>query len=145
VIAFPLAMHLYAFVQQHGLGLVLNDVDFKLRSGPDRVVSPDAGYVSTARLDPGRDRSKAIPVAPDLAVELFSPTDRESDVADKVGEYLVAGSLRVCVVRPKVQTVTVHRPGDEPRTYGLADTLSSDDAGFTVPGFELPASQIFQA
>jgi Uma2 family endonuclease len=142
-VAFKVVMALDGFVAPRELGKVRFDVGYVLRRSPDRVVSPDASFVAHGRLDPSRDRTKFFPIAPDLAIEVFSPTDLESEVADKVAEYLAAGSLRVWVVRPAVKTVTVHRRGEEPRVFGVGDTLSSDDAGFTVPGFALPVYDIF--
>ncbi|MGE0602108.1 MAG: hypothetical protein AB7J35_22135 [Dehalococcoidia bacterium] len=45
-------------------------------------------------------------------------------------------------MRPQQRTVTVHR-GSDSHTYGMGDTLTGDDAGFPVAGFELPVAEIF--
>ena len=81
--------------------------------------------------------------APTLAVEVVSPNDRDVDVAEKVAEYLAAGGERVWVVRPKQHTVTVHRPNGDAHTYGVADALGSDDAGFSVAGFSVSVADLF--
>jgi len=47
------------------------------------------------------------------------------------------------VVRPATLDITVYREGGEARLYGQGDTLLSDDAGFDVPGFELPLAELF--
>lgn len=60
-----------------------------------------------------------------------------------MNEYLAAGTRRVWLVRPRLRTVTVHRPNGDAHTYQLGDTLTSDDAGFDVAGFALPLSDIF--
>lgn len=131
------------FVQTHGLGRVRFDAGFKIRRDPDRIVNPDVAFVAAGALSPSRDRTKAIPGAPTLAVEVVSPTDRDREVADKVLEYLDAGSGRVWVVRPTTRTVTVHRPDNTARTYHADETLTSDEAGFAAEGFSLPVAEVF--
>ena len=80
---------------------------------------------------------------PALAIEIMSPDDRESDVAEKVEEYFDAGSQRVWIVRPRNKTVTVHRPGGDAHTFTSRDALSSADAGFTTDGFALSLEELF--
>jgi len=142
-VAFNLLQTLSAFVASRGLGKVRNDLGFQIRSGPDRVVAPDVAFIATSQLTPGRNRSGAVPGAPALAVEVVSPTDRDADIAEKVEEYLAAGSTRVWVVRPRLRTVTVHRPGGDAHTFSAADTLTSDEAAFPAPGFALPVGAAF--
>ena len=144
-IAFSVLVPFTTFVGAHHLGKVRNDVGFRIRSDPDRVVSPDASFVAYDRLAPDRDRTKAFQAAPNLAVEIVSPTDVESEVDAKAIEYLAAGSERVWVIRPIPRTVAVHRPGGDSRTYTVEDTLTSDDAGFAVDGFALPVAGIFES
>ena len=78
-----------------------------------------------------------------LAVEIISPTDRLTRAATKAGGYLDAGSRRVWVVNPRRRTVAVYRPDAEPRVLAVGGTLTSDDAGFEVDGFELMVDAIF--
>ena len=81
--------------------------------------------------------------APNLAVEVVSESDRDSDVSGKVEDYLRFGCDRVWVVRPRQETVTVFRAGGDAHVYSHGDMLTSADAGFPVDGFELSLSQIF--
>ncbi|GIW18363.1 MAG: hypothetical protein KatS3mg064_1520 [Tepidiforma sp.] len=73
----------------------------------------------------------------------MSPEDREADVAQKIELYLDGGAERVWIVRPRNRTVTVHRPGGDAHTYSARDTLTSENAAFPVPGFELPLADLF--
>ena len=131
------------FVRAHALGLVYFDTGFRIRRAPDRVVNPDLAFVAGGRLDPGRDRTRAVGLAPTLAVEVVSPNDRDHDVGAKVLEYLEAGSDRVWVVRPESRTVTVYRADGSANIQHEAAVLSSDDAGFAADGFELRVAEIF--
>jgi Uma2 family endonuclease len=132
------------FADAHRLGEVTGEGGYRLTREPDTLRAPDAAFISWARLPGGRLPSQGyVEGAPDLAVEVISPSEVEADVALKVQQFLDAGALRVWEVRPRLQTVTVHRSGAAPRTYGDGDALSSDDAGFAVEGFALPLHEIF--
>ena len=59
---------------------------------------------------------------PLVAVEILSPANRRSRVAEKVGIYLTAGVLSVWVVDLKRQMVRVHSTGTE-IVYGSSDSI----------------------
>ncbi len=78
--------------------------------------------------------------APDLAVEVVSPTDRAAEIAAKVQDWLRAGGSAVWVVEPEKRSVTVHR------TYGEAVVLTVSDTpvgGNTLPELSLSVADIF--
>jgi Uma2 family endonuclease len=81
--------------------------------------------------------------APALAVDVTSPDDRDAYLSQKVAEYLEAGSRRVWVVRPNLKAVTVHYPDGTARVFRESDTLTSEEAGFSLPGFALVLSELF--
>lgn len=141
--ALRLGRRLAEFVESHALGEVNVETGFLLKRAPDLLRAPDVSFVANDMLDPGRDPSRYIVGPPTLAVEVVSPGDRDADVSEKVAEYLAAGARRVWVVRPMLKTVTVHRPGGDAHTYGLGDTLTSEDAAFTASGFELALDDLF--
>jgi Uma2 family endonuclease len=143
-IAIEIAFHLRTFVGTNRLGRVTGEGGYLLSRDPDTVRGPDAAFVAASRLPGGRlRRGQYFEGPPDLAVEVISPDDRESDVADKVSVWLDAGARRVWEVRPRTETVTIHTAGDPPRTLGAGDSLTSADAGFPVEGFALPVADIF--
>jgi Uma2 family endonuclease len=76
-------------------------------------------------------------------VEVISESETEREAAEKVTLWLEAGAERVWEVRERTRTVTVHTPGHPPRTLRDGDALHSDDASFSVEGFSLPVSDIF--
>ena len=136
---------LEAFVEDlHRLGYATDDGGYRLARDPDIVRAPDAAWVSKTRLPHGELPDDRYPdCAPNLAVEVVSTHDSDADVADKVADWLTYGADRVWVVRPRLKTVTVHRPGGDSHTFADDDVLTSDDAGFPVQGFELPLGVIF--
>lgn len=76
-------------------------------------------------------------MAPDLAVEVVSPSDTAEDLQQKVGEYLVSGTRLVWVIYPDTKSVTVFTPGGQARVLGVQDTLNGEDV---LPGFIVPPS-----
>jgi Uma2 family endonuclease len=135
---------LATFVESHGLGTTTGEGGYFLARDPDVVRAPDAAFVSSDRIPAGGIPDEGyFRGAPTLAVEVVSPEDRESDIAQKIDEYLSAGAERVWIVRPRNRTVTVHRPGGDSHTYSSDDVLTSADAGFSEVGFSLPLPEIF--
>ncbi len=81
-----------------------------------------------------------MPVVPDLAIEIVSPTNMSRQVMDKVRRYLAAGVPLVWVARSPRRTVTVYEPGTEPRILGEGEVL---DGGDVLPGFRLAVADLF--
>ena len=91
------------------------------------------------RVEAVGDGDGFFPGEPDLVVEVISPSDRLTEVADKVAEWLAAGTRMVVVVNPRNRTVQAHtREGVTELTE--ADTL---DGGDVVPGWQMPVADIF--
>ena len=133
---------LWIHVRETGSGTVFSsDTGFVLSRDPDVVVSPDIAYVSRDRMPPEAEQSGFMPLAPDLAIEIVSPSDRSADVQAKVLEYLRAGTLLVLVIHPRPRTVTAYAPNDTARIYRETDEIDLSDV---VPGFRLRVAEIFQ-
>ncbi len=141
-LAGRLVKALSIFVDEHRLGEVHVELGHRLAIDPDTVRAPDVSFTSAGRL-PASSGERFLEGAPDLAIEIMSPEDRESDVARKVEEYFDAGAQRVWIVRPRNCTVTVHRPGGDAHTFGRDDALDSTDAGLSQAGFRLDLPSLF--
>lgn len=142
-ITIDIAFALKVFVDAQRLGRVLAVTGCKLAEDPDIVRAPDVSFVVSERRPKGSGRRGFVEGAPDLAVEVMSPDDREKDLLAKAGEYLDAGAARVWIVRPATRSVTVFRAGGEVATRHESATLTSEDAGFTAEGFSLQVASIF--
>ncbi|MBI2876278.1 MAG: Uma2 family endonuclease [Candidatus Tectomicrobia bacterium] len=126
------------FVEENDLGTVGIESGFYLERDPDTVRGPDVWFICKERLDPDTEIEGYCEIVPDLAVEVISPNDTYTEVAEKVEEYLQAGVQQVWVVDPKRRTVTLY-PG--------ANTLKEGDllaGGDLLPGFAVPVSRLFQ-
>ena len=77
--------------------------------------------------------------APDLAVEVASPSDRISALLKKVFQYLEAGSQEVWLVMPSGKEIHVYRADESPRIVRMGETIESP----LLPGFSLQPNEIF--
>jgi Uma2 family endonuclease len=114
------------------------ETGFVLFDDRQTVRSPDAAVVLRNRLAELPD--SFVPMAPDLAVEVLSPSDRMADALAKVAMYLQAGTPLVWLVNPATRTVVVFRSEMDPMTLAGSDTL---DGGDVLPGFSVPVAEIF--
>ena len=124
------------------LGEVYNaDTGFFLSHDPETVVGPDVAFVRADRLPPPSEQKGYSQIAPDLAVEVVSPSDTQPAVDEKVALYLAAGVPLLWVAFPKRRVVRVHRPGREPIELGEGEVLDGEDV---LPGFRLPVADVFR-
>lgn len=128
-------------VKANKLGAVYAaETGFWLQSEPDTVRAPDVAFVSQKRLEEVGDVDGFWPGAPDLVVEVISPSDAYTEVEEKVFEWLGAGARMVVVVNPRKRAVTVYRSLTDIRILTEDDTL---DGGDVVPGWTMAVKEIF--
>jgi Uma2 family endonuclease len=109
---------------------------------PDRVRRADVSFIAHSRMTPQEYAEEGFTeIAPDLAVEVTSPTDTVYDVDRKIREWLAAGVRLVWEVNPVEQTVQIHRPDGTVTFLKKADTLTADPV---LPGLSIPVSELFQ-
>src|SRR5689334_14037623 len=132
-----LIMLLVLHVRANNLGSVYAETGYKLETNPDTVLGPDVSFVARERMDDVPDGY--FPGAPDVAVEVLSPSDRRSRVEWKTRLWLSHGAKSVWVVNPKHRTVEVVRSSGERKLLHEADELVDN----TVPGFRVKVSEIF--
>jgi Uma2 family endonuclease len=135
---------LRTYVEAHRLGKVVGgDVGFVLAlpSDPDRVRAPDVAFISTARLPDGRLPQGFIRGAPDLAVEVLSPSDNPDEVQRKVRDYLEAGTRLVWMLAPLARAATVYRPDGSARLVREPESLDGEDV---VPGLAIALADLLE-
>lgn len=141
-VALALMDHLRGERERDGRtrGRVLSaDTGFLVARDPDTVRAPDVAYVSIERW------SGTLPDgfgdgAPDLAVEVRSPSDRPGAVWSKVGDWLSAGTSLVWVIDPPNESATVCRADGSVTVLGAGDALNGEAL---LPGFSLPLATLF--
>ena len=126
-----LATLLGPFIKERQLGYLFDSsTGFRLPGGNVRL--PDVAFVAKGRLADERVPEGFGDLAPDLAVEVLSPSDRPRDIGDKVGEYLQAGVPLVWVIDPIRRTAAVYKSLTDVRILGSEDFLDGEDV---LPGF----------
>jgi len=139
-LAFEFGRLIGNFVAEQKLGKVFAaETGFRLETNPDTVRAPDVAFIASDRVEQAKTE-KFIPIPPDLAVEVNSPSDVIGDVVAKVQWWLAHGTRAVWVVDPKSNTVTTYHPDGSARVVHRGETLTGGDV---LPGFELPLTQLF--
>ncbi|MAS36710.1 MAG: hypothetical protein CL610_22085 [Anaerolineaceae bacterium] len=100
---------------------------------------PDVAFIARQR-QPQPSHETWNPLAPDLAVEVLSPTDDERDVAIKVANYLAANTV-VWLVSPTEQRLSVLAPGQPVKHYYGESEVPG---GNILPDFRLQLRDIFE-
>jgi Uma2 family endonuclease len=132
---------LIEFVRRNGLGRVVSsETGFLLARDPDTVRAPDVAFVSRSTIDRAGRFQGYFPGAPDLAVEVLSPSERPADVHAKTGDYLAAGARLVWVIDPSRRQVRVHRSLLRPSILDETVMLEGDDV---LPGFRVRVARLF--
>ena len=112
---------------------------FTMKSGNRR--SPDVSFVSKERLQGLKRLPKGyLQGAPDLAVEIISPSNTFEEIHDKIVEYFDNGSKLVWVIHPDEKSVLVYHQPEPDRLLRASDNL---DGEAVIPGFSLPVADLF--
>jgi Uma2 family endonuclease len=144
-IATNLIMALGAYVKTHRLGRVYPaDTTYILEEdehGVQLMRLPDVSFVATARVKT-QDRATYYHLAPDVAIEIISPSERAADMRAKLRDYLRTGVRQMWQVYPDTQEVIVHLADGTVNTYEIGQTIPGADV---LPGFELPVADVFES
>ncbi len=138
-VAIVLAHVLQTFLDQKDLGIVLGS-DGTMRLAPGLVRIPDVAFVSRERLGSGLPRQPIPDLAPDLAVEVLSPSNSDKEMQRKLREYFDAGVRLVWYIDPRKRTASVYITPDNVTVLNENATL---DGGDLLPGFRLSLKELF--
>jgi Uma2 family endonuclease len=140
-VELDLGSELRAWARSSGRGRAFSgEVGIYIRRNPDTVRAADLIYISKERFAQ-RGKSGYLDVAPELVVEVLSPTDRKGDVVAKVKDYLSAGVDRVWVVDSKLRSIFAYRSETEIQQFKAGDILADEEL---LPGFRLPVADLFR-
>lgn len=115
------------------------DSGFLLQRNPDTVRGPDVAWVAPDRL-----RAPVVgyaELAPDLVVEVKSPSNSNREMADRALMWLSHGTRMALVADPLSATLTLYRPEQPPMVLSDGDEF---DGGDVLPGFTAPVWSFFR-
>ncbi len=149
-ISMDLGTALNNYVKAHQAGMVLGAETGFLVSrpdDPDTVLAPDVAFVARDRLPNADDPMLGgyWRLAPDLVIEVASPTQYGPEMAEKAKQWLLTGAQLAWIVWPAAKRVDVWRQGkdDAPMaTLGAGDTLDAQALPALV-GFSIALDDLF--
>lgn len=128
------------YLRTHSVGRLRTHSGFLLSRAPLTIRGPDVAFISNERLVQEAADHPFFHGAPDLAIEVVSPSNTASELPEKVAEYFEAGTHIVWVCYPKTQSVAVHHPSGEIRLLRAHETLTAPEL---LPGFEVSVAKLF--
>jgi Uma2 family endonuclease len=130
-------------VERRKLGVLFSsDTGFLLQRDPDTVRCPDLAFVRKQRLPLSYSEKGGYVVgAPDLAVEIQSPSQSPADVEKKVRQYFAAGSHTVWVIHLRRRQARMHSATGAVELIGMDGLLEAPEI---LPGVRLPLRNIFE-
>jgi Uma2 family endonuclease len=128
------------FLNDHKLGVVLGSSLGCWMENRD-FLSPDVSFIAKERLKGQKHPTEGFfDGAPDLAVEVLSPSERDRVRYDKLVDYFANGSRLVWVINPREKIVLIYH---SPQAYDVlreGDVISGETV---IPGFVLPVAELF--
>ncbi len=102
--------------------------------------SPVAAFLTRERLRGTRPSRKPFQGAPDLAVEILTPTDTVGKISRRLVDYFGNGARLVWVINPADHTVLVYHSPQPDRILKAGDVLDGEQV---ISGFSLPVVDLF--
>lgn len=138
-IAIKLGSYLFIFAEENKLGIVTGETGYHPAGDRYNLLLPDVAFISFERApDPFPD--KLVPVMPDIAVEIKSPSNSLAELRDKAQRYMRLGTSLIWIIMPADQSIEIHRAQTSVETLAIDDTLSGADV---LPGFKLELRRLF--
>jgi Uma2 family endonuclease len=139
-VAVALGYFLHVYLESHPIGVVAGE-DGPYRLMPANVRKPDVSLILLDRFPNRRiPRSKVLPLAPDLAVEVLSEGNTTAEMELKLQEYFAAGVRLVWYIEPDARSIRVFTAADSCEEIRADGTLRGGDV---LPGFELSLMRLF--
>jgi Uma2 family endonuclease len=134
------ALALGNYTENSDYGVVrTGEPGYRLDREPDTVRAPDVAWIAPDRIPEGAQGYPEF--APDLVVEVKSPSNSNAEMTAKAAMWLCYGSRQAWVLDPQDTTVTIHRPNVEPAVLTEGDVI---DGGDLLPGFTSPVWRLFR-
>jgi Uma2 family endonuclease len=136
------------FVREHKLGIVCgSSAGYWMRPGNTQqpkkknFLSPDVSFLAKERLQGLKHPPKKFfDGAPDLAVEILSPSDTVELLHEKIVEYFENGTRLLWVINPAEEIALVYHSPQPDRLLRNGEMLDGEQV---VPGFTLPVAELF--
>ena len=131
---------LLEWAERHGGFCTSSNGGFTVPDGSVR--SPDASWVSQARIDALTDAEKNgfAPVCPEFLIEILSESDSRRKLEDKMEMWIANGAQLAWMIDPFAADVTICQPGQAPQRLDRPDWI---EAKTVISGFRLETSRLW--
>jgi len=126
-------------LRQHAALRVIPEAGYVLSRDPLTIRQPDVSVLSRERIR-ATDPDSYFEGAPELAVEVVSPSESAEDLEIKTRQYLQNGGQQVWIIYPRTQTVHVFSGGSAAIILDRDQTL---DGGDLLPGLHISVASLF--
>lgn len=131
------------FNQTQHLGAVLDSsTGFWMHNRNCRA--PDISFVTKARLIGSKFKPstrKFFPGAPDLAVEILSPSNTRVEIDERLKDFFASGTQITWIINPDAECVEVCHSPTRRELLGAGACL---DGEHLLPGFQYPIADLFK-
>jgi Uma2 family endonuclease len=144
VITVRLSARLQLFIEGNKLGL-LTSPENGFQLSPVDLLVPDAAFIAKDRLQGVRKRG-FFQLAPDLAIEVVSPSDSVTAMQRKAARYLALGVREVWLIYPSERRADLCFPDPSGESDMRVKQLNIGDAlesAALLPDFSLPLATLF--
>ena len=114
--------------RQYKLGIICDSsTGFLLPNGAIR--SPDVSWIAKDRVTrfSKKEKEKFLPLTPDFALELMSPSDKLKDTQAKMQEYRDNGVKLGWLINPQQQQIEIYRQGKSMEAINKPSTLLGEE------------------
>lgn len=141
-IAIQIAWLLKNHVHKNQSGIVFAaETGFRISRDPDTVLAPDVAYVQRSRYEELEETTSYLPIAPDLVIEVLSPSDRFAAVESKAFAWLDSNSQLVLLVDPENESIHAYRSRKRIEIFEAHETIDCSDA---VAEWTLSVADVFK-
>jgi len=137
LVALAVLEDLQAYLRQNPFGRAIPEAGYVLFRDPLTIRQPDVSVLTTERVRPSGYYFEG---APELAVEVVSPSDSAEDLQIKIDQYLHAGAKQVWVLYPKTKQIHVFSLDLSNKVLNETQTLEGGDL---LPGFSVKVADLF--
>lgn len=136
IVALLIAL-LFPFAKGRGV-LTASQAGFRMVGGNLR--SPDVSFTVKERIPGGKLPTGFGDLAPDLCIEVISPSEDMADALRKVSEYFASGARLVWHLFPEDQRLVAYTSATQSETFTAGDDV---EAGDLLPGFRSTVADLF--
>ena len=121
--------------------VIANDCGVVTEHDPDTVRGMDVAFISYAKIPPGPLPTTYLTIPPDAIFEVRSPSDRPSEILNKVSEYLDLGVPAVYVLDPDSERVHCYFAD---RLDEILDSTDEFVGIGPLAGWRVPVARFFE-